>query len=179
MLSTLDAAQKDEDKDAIKRVKQAFGPDGVSKIDTIRANIKKVDNLKMKVSSKTPEELGATNAKTPFTERYKATDPLHVEPVEFGQNFYHISSSATDDVKTEHKKQNIATVLHEATHYAPDFHASDDYDKNTKKMRPLGLAEEDEDGKKNYDTDDIKKEAGCTYSFLRAYPCGIYSYTHL
>jgi len=161
MLSTLDAAQKDDpDAEAIKRVQQAFGPNGVSKIDTIRKNIKSLDSLKMQVSSKKPEQLGAINANTPFQYRESADHDLHVGPVEFGQNFYHMSPTASDAVKEERQKQNVATVLHEATHYAP-FHASDDYYKDSKQMVPLGLH--------GVDPATVKANGGCTYSFLRAY----------
>jgi len=163
MLTTLTNAEGG-DAAAIKRVTTAFGPSGVSKIGTIRNNINQLNNLNMPVSSQTPEQLGPINARTPFPDRESANHPLQVGPVEFGQNFYHMSPTASDNVKAELKKQNIATVLHEATHYAP-FHASDHYDPASKQMVPLGVA----------GPDTTKYNAGCTYSFPRVYPCGRHS----
>ena len=156
------------DQAAIGRVTQAFGPDGVAKIPTIRANVNSLDSLRMQVS---PNQPAGINANTPFDNRASASDPLHVGPVEFGENFHHVSATATDAVKEERKKQNIATVLHEATHYAP-FHASDDYYKDTKQMIPLGLSH-------SVDPKDMKANGGCTYSFLRTHACAHHSYVCL
>ena len=150
MDATLDAAANN-DADAAERVRLAFGPQGVSQISTIKANIAKINAGKMEVSSKTPGQVeqdrgGSINGYTPFDYRASANSPLTTYPVEFGKMFNRDAPKG---------KNNAATVLHEAAHVFA--HASDDhYLDGTKDMVPLGLHLTDAQ-KQN-----VKVNGGCT-----------------
>jgi hypothetical protein len=154
-------AAENNDEAAQERLRLAFGPQAMSQIPTIKANIAKINAGNMQVSSKTPGDVekvrGPINAITPFDYRASEKDPLTTYPVEFGKMFNR------DPPKG---KNNAATVLHEAAHVFA--HASDDhYTTGTKDMVPLGVKLSDDEMK------NVKEQGGCTYPFFYLVPISI------